>query len=241
MVGATGSGKSSILNTFVTAVTSSDRVKQIHRVFPSMLRNTNHEFHFKPICLEGRDLPIKFYDYAGNNETIGSEELEMLINGHMKNGSEVRAVDDMKNDKDCYQANPDFKDQMHCLLYIINAKKYLSNTKSAGLTTIEKIRKKQELDDAIPQFAIVTAIDEILPPDGKLEDVYTCQRVKDFCSEVRDLLGITLSFIFPVSNYYEELEPSDVKNAMSLMVVWIVVANGHRYIMNKRQEIHELS
>lgn len=95
--------------------------------------------------------------------------------------------------------------------------------------------------DAIPQFAIVTAIDEILPPDGKLEDVYTCQRVKDFCSEVRDLLGITLSFIFPVSNYYEELEPSDVKNAMSLMVVWIVVANGHRYIMNKRQEIHELS
>lgn len=58
------------------------------------------QFHFKPICLEGRDLPIKFYDYAGNNETIGSEELEMLINGHMKNGSEVNLV---KNNNAIFQ------------------------------------------------------------------------------------------------------------------------------------------
>lgn len=50
--------------------------------------------------MEGRDLPIKFYDYAGNNETIGSEELEMLINGHMKNGSEVNLV---KNNNAIFQ------------------------------------------------------------------------------------------------------------------------------------------
>ena len=39
MVGATGSGKSSVLNTFVTAVTSSDRVKQPS----SMNKSVNHK------------------------------------------------------------------------------------------------------------------------------------------------------------------------------------------------------
>lgn len=97
------------------------------------------------------------------------------------------------------------------------------------------------LSDAIPQFAIVTAIDGMLPSTGKLENVYAFKRVKEFCSEVRDSIGITLSFIFPVSNYYEELEPSDVKNAMSLMAVWNCVFDGQRYIMHKRQleEEHE--
>lgn len=49
----------------------------------------NFQFQFKPICVDGRELPIRFYDCPGNNETIGSQELEMLINGHMANGSEV--------------------------------------------------------------------------------------------------------------------------------------------------------
>lgn len=43
MVGDTGSGKSSVLNTFATAVTNSDRVKKIHRVFPYMTKNANHK------------------------------------------------------------------------------------------------------------------------------------------------------------------------------------------------------
>lgn len=43
MVGASGSGKSSIVNTFVTAVTSSDRVKQPHRVYPSRSKNAKQK------------------------------------------------------------------------------------------------------------------------------------------------------------------------------------------------------
>ena len=43
MVGATGSGKSSIVNTFVTAVTSSDRIKQPHRVHPSRSKNAKQK------------------------------------------------------------------------------------------------------------------------------------------------------------------------------------------------------
>ena len=47
------------------------------------------QFHFKPIHMEEKTLPIRFFDCPGTSETIGSEELEMLIKGYMKNGSEV--------------------------------------------------------------------------------------------------------------------------------------------------------
>ena len=90
------------------------------------------------------------------------------------------------------------------------------------------------LDD-IPQFVFVTAIDDILPPKRKLENVYTCQRVEEVCLDVSHFLDITLSVIFPVSNYYEQLEPSVVENAMSLTALWNVVTSGQRYIMHKRR------
>ena len=87
---------------------------------------------------------------------------------------------------------------------------------------------------AVPQYAIITEIDKHLPENGKLENAYTYHSVKYLCEKVRDSLGITLSFIFPVSNYYEELKPNDAKNAMSLMAIWNAVVNGQRYMMNKK-------
>lgn len=74
-----------------------------------------------------------------------------------------------------------------------------------------------------------------MPPIGKLENVYCFKPVKTFCSDVRDCLGITLTCIFPVSNYYEELVPIEAKNAMSLMALWNAVFSGQRYIMHKRE------
>lgn len=88
--------------------------------------------------------------------------------------------------------------------------------------------------DAVPQYAIITDIDKLLPENGKLENVYTYKSVKELCEKVRDSLGITLGCIFPVSNYYEELTPNDAKNAMSLMAIWNATVNGQSYMKNKR-------
>lgn len=52
----------------------------------------------------------------------------------------------MKTDLDCYQPNPDFKDQIHCLLYVINSKTDLSNQESGELTAIKEIRRKHTMD-----------------------------------------------------------------------------------------------
>lgn len=52
----------------------------------------------------------------------------------------------MKTDMNCFQPNPDFKDQIHCLLYVINSKTDLSNQESEELTAIKEIRRKHMMD-----------------------------------------------------------------------------------------------
>ena len=54
-----------------------------------MKLHDSFQFVSKPIYMDGRTLPIRVYDCPGISETIGSEELEFLIKGYIKNGSEV--------------------------------------------------------------------------------------------------------------------------------------------------------
>lgn len=62
-----------------------------------MIMELHDSFQFVsiPICMEERTLPIRFYDCPGISETIGSEELEFLIEGYIKNGSEVSVRKEM--------------------------------------------------------------------------------------------------------------------------------------------------
>ena len=52
----------------------------------------------------------------------------------------------MKNDLDRYQPNPDLKDQIHCLLYVINATSYDKTAGELELTAIKEIRQKHNMD-----------------------------------------------------------------------------------------------
>lgn len=67
-------------------------------------------------------------------------------------------------------------------------------------------------------------------PEDEIKGVYKFQRVKEFSLEVGVFLDIPLTMIFPVSNYHEELEPNNAKNALSLMALWNAVASGDRYL-----------
>lgn len=76
-------------------------------------------------------------------------ELSIHYNIIFHTSSKVNTVEDMKNDMDFYQPNPGFKNQMHCLLYVINAKTYPSDKKAGKFKTIEEIRNKHKKDGTV--------------------------------------------------------------------------------------------
>lgn len=84
-------------------------------------------------------------------------------------------------------------------------------------------------DDAM-QFAIVTAIDEIDDIKYDLENAYKYHRLREICDDVAKALMLNPNRVIPVSNYFEEMSPTDAKNAMSLFALWKVCSAGRDYI-----------
>lgn len=84
-------------------------------------------------------------------------------------------------------------------------------------------------DDAM-QFAIVTAIDEIGVKNYDMENAYNYPCIRKICNFVSEALMLNPNRVIPVSNYFEEMSPTDAKNAMSLFALWKVCSAGRDYI-----------
>lgn len=84
--------------------------------------------------------------------------------------------------------------------------------------------------DGVRQFVVVTSIDEIGVPNDDMKNAYKYPRVHKYCEQVSEAFGVDLLHVIPVSNYFDEVAPSDAKNAMSLYNLWRVFESTKEYI-----------
>lgn len=80
------------------------------------------------------------------------------------------------------------------------------------------------------QFAIVTASDEIGVNNYDIENAYKYPCIRPICDNVAKALMLDPNRVIPVSNYFEEMAPTNAKNAMSLFALWKVCSAGRDYI-----------
>ncbi|KAK3530605.1 hypothetical protein QTP86_028865 [Hemibagrus guttatus] len=73
----------------------------------------------------------------------------------------------------------------------------------------------------IPHVVLMTKVDAICPLVHKdLAEVYKSRKIKEkVMEECSHRLGPPLKCIFPVSNYYEEIETNDKKDVLILMAL----------------------
>ena len=93
------------------------------------------------------------------------------------------------------------------------------------------------------QFVFVTAIDSPSGfkngvPHSDIEHAYSNQNVREVCSEASRIFDIDKRRVFPVSNYFEETETSDAKNAMSIIAFKRVFEDG-LYLDSKSKEMND--
>lgn len=232
MIGVTGSGKSSLLRTFATALTNSDYIKDIYRVGPKEGRekSVTKKIHIEPIYTgdEGEKVPCRFFDTPGYDEDdiINKDELEKIFNGELKLNDKMHQEADMK--LETQKPNP--ADAVHCILYVISPISSNLEKMSRCMKSMKEILKDKNAEDGVRQFVVVTSIDQLGVPNDDMKYAYTYPIVHKFCREVSEAFGVDLLHVIPVSNYFDEVLPNDAKNAMSLFNLWRVFISTKEYI-----------
>uniref|UniRef100_A0A8W8P034 Septin-type G domain-containing protein n=1 Tax=Magallana gigas TaxID=29159 RepID=A0A8W8P034_MAGGI len=231
MIGVTGSGKSSFLRTFATALTNSDYIKDIYRACPIKNRekSATKKIHYEPIYMgdKGPKVPCRFFDMPGidEEEAIKKNKLEKLLIGEIT----CTLNDEINRETDMEIQTPNPANVVHCILYVIRASTNLKDLSTSVKSMIE-VLKDHNSEDGVRQFVVVTSIDEIGVPNSDMINAYKYPCVRKFCEEVSVVFGVDLLHVIPVSNYFDEVAPNDAKNAMSLFNLWRVFNSTKEYI-----------
>lgn len=240
MIGETGSGKSSCLNTFATALSGCEERIYVCRESPEQgkEKSATKRIHLEALRIgkNGPQLPCKFYDLPGldKENTIRINEIQKIIDGELRIDVEIH-----KDSKESIvRENPTFADKVHCILYVLKANSNFSNRNSEMIKLMREIKEKQNAEDGVGQFLLVTAIDELDVPNDDMKNAYRYRCVKNVCKEASKALDVDLLHVLPVSNYVDEPTSNDAKNAMSLFNLWRVFNLGKDYI-ERQTEIKE--
>lgn len=222
MIGETGSGKSSFLRTFTTALTNNTDIKDIYRVCPQKSKtiSATKQIHLENMYMgdEGLRLPCKFYDMPGIDKygTIKKEDLDKILDGKIKLDVDSQTASEPAN-------------EFHCILYVVNAETNLKNMPES-LKIMTEIQQERNHEDGVRQFVVVTSIDKLGVPNDDIKNAYKYPLVRKYCNDVSEAFGVDLFHVIPVSNYFEEVTPNEAKNAMSLFNLWRVFKSGKEYI-----------
>lgn len=232
MIGRCGSGKSSFLRTFATALSNSDYIKDIYRVCPKGGREetATKQIHIEPVLLgeKGQKIPCRFFDMPGfvENEKINKDELEKIVNGELKLHEEMHQEEDKK--LEIQKPNP--ADVVHCILYVTSPRTTNLDNMSICMESMKEFLKGKNSEDGVRQFVVVTSIDKLGVPNSDMKNAYKYPKVHKYCEQVSEAFGVDLLHVIPVSNYFDEVVPNDAKNAMSLFNLWRVFNSTREYI-----------
>lgn len=232
MIGETGAGKSSCLNTFASAL--SGKMEEKYRISPGdgKEKSATQRIHLEPLTIgdKGHQLPCRFYDIPGLDDvgTLKKDRIIMMINGKLK--IDVESDDD--SDEGIVRIFPTLADKVHCILYVLKATTNLLS-EPPSLKVMRDIKNAKNSEDGVRQFVIVTAIDKLGVPNSDMANAYKYNIVKKICKRVADALDVDLFHVIPVSNYFDEVAPNDAKSAMSLYCFWRVFNSGREYIERK--------
>ncbi|XP_062610435.1 uncharacterized protein LOC134272204 [Saccostrea cucullata] len=244
LVGPTGAGKSSFLNTSATAL--EDKGRMIHVSTTRRIESESATMKLIPEELKinkDKNLTAMIFDCRGltmtGKQPIGKKEMELIIGGHIRPFSEISDAMSMMKNEHIYLKDPNIEDEMHCIVYAIKA------IRDGELLNENLNRELKSLLDILtstskPQFILLTNMDKVVP-NNDIANLFRYPCVKRKCNEASDVTHVTPAYILPTANYTTELEPTDVKDALCLLNLYRIVSNAHDYVTRRIIEINTKS
>ncbi|XP_042320170.1 interferon-induced protein 44-like [Sceloporus undulatus] len=233
-LGPVGVGKSSFFNSvksifrgYVTsqAIVGSDSTSVTIQYRTYQIKNEDN----------GKPLPIIFCDTMGLEEKLGAgldiDEVPNLLQGHVPDRYQFNPSASMQPTASGYVKCPSLKDQIHCVVFVIDGSKIEILPDNLGGKLREIRRKSNKF--GVPQLVILTKVDEICPSlEENVSDVYRSKTVEKQMQFAAERLGIPLCQIVPVKNYSSELDLKDDVDILLLMAVRQMLRLAESYLDN---------
>ncbi|RXN18996.1 interferon-induced 44-like protein [Labeo rohita] len=114
-----------------------------------------------------------------------------------------------------FNSDPILSEKALCLVYILGADT-IQFTDDRLIEKLQTVRQRIS-EKEIPQVIVMTKVDEACSlVRNDLRKIYSSKKIKDKMQECSDLVGVPLSYIYPVKNYHEEI---DTKNDIDVLVL----------------------
>ncbi|XP_053105667.1 interferon-induced protein 44-like isoform X1 [Hemicordylus capensis] len=236
-LGPVGAGKSSFFNS-VNSTFRGYVISQATAGSDAKSVTTQYRTYGVKYGSNGKLLPFLFCDTMGLEEKQGAglemNDVSSILKGHVPDRYQFNPSAAMQPNVPGYIKNPSLKDQIHCVVIVLDGSKVeiLPEELEKKLREIRR-QSKQANEFDVPQLVILTKVDEICP--SLLEDisyVYKSKVVEKQMQLTAERLGIPLSQIVPVKNYYSELDLRDDVDILILMAVRQMLRLSESYLDN---------
>ncbi|XP_055999322.1 interferon-induced protein 44-like [Ostrea edulis] len=237
LLGEGASGKSSFINSCATALKQKGTIARIAAVLEGCSDSVTK--HLAAYALEIKDgdgqirLPVRLFDCRGlldEERGVQTEDIKYICDGHVKDQYKIQPGTPINPNDENFLKNPGEKNKMHCVVYVLDAKKIQSGDNFVRSTVKEQFKKVKEYlhTSRTLQLVLLTKIDRL----GIRHIVQVCydRRVKECCEIASSVLGVPLDDVLPQANHCDETTSFVGKDLITLYNIWKIMERAIQFV-----------
>ncbi|XP_053408909.1 interferon-induced protein 44-like [Mercenaria mercenaria] len=205
LLGPTGAGKSSIINSILSIVAK----RRVNKAYTGS-KDTSFTTTYDQYKDEGFMKNCCLWDSMGIEHVFGGglllDDLVYLLKGHVMKGYKFNPRARIQENDPCFRRKPKAKDRIHCVVFVLDST--IVNESGLG-PFMPKIRVLQDgtKDLNIPAVMILTKIDSLCTEvKADINKTFRSIAVHKAVTMARDIFGISEGNIHPVKNYEQDIE-----------------------------------
>ncbi|CAK6984330.1 interferon-induced protein 44-like [Scomber scombrus] len=166
------------------------------------------------------------------NKGIVVDDVKLALMGRVKDDYVFNPEHKLSEGDQYYNTTVNPNDKVHVLVCVIPADTVSQMREEVTKKTLEIRRAASDL--GIPQVAIITKIDKACPEIKKdLKNVYKSVYLKEMMEQLSVNVGIPINCIFPVRNYFEEIDFNDDVDSLTLRALRHIIDFGEDFMNHK--------
>ncbi|CAJ1076725.1 Hypothetical predicted protein [Xyrichtys novacula] len=230
--GPVGAGKSS----FINSVDSALRGRVTGRAATDATSGRSYTLEYKTYKIEKQAssfYSVVFNDIMGLEDNLDNgvqvDDVKLAMKGHVREKHKFNPQNPLSERDFGYNPDPTLDDKVHVLVCVVP----VDTVSLLSDGVVQKLRQVRlaARDQGIPQFAILTKVDQACPEVGRdIRNIHKSKYLKKQVEQFSVLLGIPVNCIFLVKNYESESSTSEDISRPILTALKQMVNYGEDYV-----------